>query len=117
MPERELLFSVTKKDFDIQTFRGSGAGGQHRNKTDSAVRIVHRESGARGEASERRSQVQNKKEAFRRLIASGKFQAWHKMKCGEALIGKQAIEKAVDAAMRDSLIKTEMFIEGKWIEV
>jgi len=45
MSKKELLFSLTKKDFKVETFRGSGAGGQHRNKTDSAVRIKHPASG------------------------------------------------------------------------
>lgn len=49
---KELLFSLTKKDFRIETFRSGGKGGQHQNKTDSGVRIVHLESGAVGESRE-----------------------------------------------------------------
>lgn len=64
---RKPLFSLTPKDFEGQTSRAASKGGQHQNKTDSAVRIVHRASGARAESREERSQHQNRRIAFRRL--------------------------------------------------
>lgn len=67
MTERELLFSVTLKDCDVQTFRAGGKGGQNQNKRDTGVRIIHRASGARGEARDERSQLQNKRLAFKRM--------------------------------------------------
>jgi len=67
------LFSLTKKNFEIQTFRSGGPGGQHQNKTSSGVRIIHKESGAVGESREHKSQLQNKKAAFTRLTESDKF--------------------------------------------
>ncbi len=48
-------------------FRVSGPGGQHRNRRDTAVRLVHEPTGMVGQASERRSQLQNRAEALRRL--------------------------------------------------
>lgn len=51
----------------FERFRVSGPGGQHRNKTDSAVRLTHEPSGAVGYASERRSQHQNRAMALSRL--------------------------------------------------
>ena len=72
---RELLLSVTLKDCDVQTKRGHGKGGQHRNRRDTAVRIVHRASGAVGESQEQRSQLQNKRAAFRRMAQTPVFQA------------------------------------------
>ena len=56
---RELLFRVTMKDCDRQTFRAGGKGGQNQNKRDTGVRIIHRASGAVGESREHRTQGQN----------------------------------------------------------
>ena len=67
MPEKHLLFSARRKDFRIDYFRASGNGGQHRNKTDSAVRITHVATGLSAECSEHREQPRNKREAFRKL--------------------------------------------------
>jgi len=61
MAERELMFSVTLTDCDVQTFRAGGKGGQNQNKRETGVRIIHRASGARGEARDERSQLQNKR--------------------------------------------------------
>lgn len=99
--KRELLFSITRKDFRVETFRSGGKGGQHQNKTESGVRITHLESGAVGESRDERSQYQNKKKALERLVASPKFQAWHKRKVAEMLYGKTKLEKQVEEDMRD----------------
>jgi protein subunit release factor A len=60
---------VTRADLRIDTLRGSGAGGQHRNKRDTAVRIKHLPTGLVGYAEDQRSQPQNRKLAFRRLAS------------------------------------------------
>ena len=107
MAKKELLFSVTKKDFDIQTFRCGGKGGQKQNKTDSGVRIRHKASGAVGESRTHRSQGQNKKEAFKRLCNSPKFIVWHKRECNVRLGQITNIEKLVDEAMAEENLKIE----------
>ncbi len=110
--DKKLLFSLTKKDFETETFRSGGPGGQHQNKVESGVRIKHPESGAIGESREFRSQHQNKKIAFERLIKSKEFQLWHKMTCAR-LLGeiktKEQIEKEVDNDMREENLKIEFF--------
>lgn len=61
------LDGLSKNDFDLQTFKASGPGGQHRNKTETAVRITHIETGISAEATESRSQHRNRQQAFFRL--------------------------------------------------
>src|SRR5437762_8734925 len=67
-PPYALDRSQLEREVEIDTFRGSGPGGQHRNVTDSAVRLVHWPSGVRVTASESRSQHRNRDVAFARLI-------------------------------------------------
>lgn len=55
------------EECDVTTFRASGPGGQHRNRRESAVRLVHRPTGIMVVATERRSQHQNKAVALERL--------------------------------------------------
>ena len=56
-----------KEDLKIETFRSSGAGGQHINRTDSAVRITHLPTGIHAIAADERSQIRNKALALLRL--------------------------------------------------
>ncbi len=74
MTDRVRVLSVTIHDCDVQHFRSGGKGGQNQNKRDTGTRIIHRPSGARGEARDERSQLQNKKLAFRRMVESPAFQ-------------------------------------------
>ena len=62
-------YDVRRKDLRIEFYRGSGKGGQHRNKTDSACRITHIETGVSAQAEDERSQHMNRRLAFRRLAA------------------------------------------------
>lgn len=54
-------------DIDVETYRASGPGGQHRNKTESAVRMTHRPSGIVRIATEHRSQFRNRELALERI--------------------------------------------------
>ena len=54
-------------DCDVETYRGSGPGGQHRNKTESAVRVTHRPSGIVRVGTEHRSQSRNRELALERV--------------------------------------------------
>lgn len=106
---KQLLFSITKDDFIVQTFRSGGKGGQNQNKVESGVRIIHPASGAIGESREERSQLQNKKIAFNRLIKTSSFQAWHKIKCASVIQGINDIDRAVDEWMQPKNLKIETF--------
>jgi len=106
---KELLFSLTKNDFELQFFRAGGKGGQKQNKTSSGCRIIHKESGAVGESREERQQTANKKMAFQRLIKSKEFQLWHKIKAASMLSGVADVHKKVDKMMSEENLKIEYF--------
>lgn len=111
---KELLFSVTAKDCDWSYTRGTGSGGQKKNKTSSAVHCTHRASGAHGYSESSRSQLDNKRDAFRKMAQTDKFKAWHKMEAARVMGRLQNIDEEVDNQMKR--IRVEYKEEGKWVE-
>jgi peptide chain release factor 1 len=70
MPQFEMEdINLNKSDLKIDTYRASGAGGQHVNKTESAIRITHVPSGVVAESQESRNQLRNREIALQRLYA------------------------------------------------
>ena len=70
MPEVEAEdFDIDMNDLEIETMRSSGAGGQHINKTDSAVRIVHKPTGIVVKCQDGRSQHENRATALMTIPA------------------------------------------------
>ena len=115
---RELLFSVTKDDFELQTFRAGGKGGQGQNKRSTGVRLIHKASGARGEARDERSFDQNRKNAFLRLVETKEFKAWHKIETARRLGMYQAVDQYVLNALKPENLLVEIKDEnGRWIEL
>jgi protein subunit release factor B len=113
---KQHLFTLTKKDFKVQTFTSGGPGGQHQNRVETGVRISHLASGAVEESRSEKSQHQNKKLAFRKLANSKKFQIWLKLKAAEITSG-ETIDQYVEKAMRAENIKIEIKDEkNKWID-
>ncbi len=116
---RQRLFTVTRTDCEWQYYRGSGKGGQNRNKRDTAVRCVHRLSGAEATACDERSQGQNKRLAWKRMCQSAKFSAWVKIECarrgGLKILTEEEIQAKIDAEFQQQLL-VETKEDGYWVE-
>jgi len=123
MENKELIFSVTRKDFEITHFSGSGAGGQHRNKHQNCVRIKHKETGIITTGQEERSLKQNEKNAFLRMTEHLGFKNWLRLKIAEAVVKNSGapvqldIGTIVEEQMKSSNLKIEIKDEkGEWID-
>lgn len=103
----EPIVTVTAADCRWDYYRGSGAGGQHRNKTSSAVRCTHEPSGAVGQSEDTRSQAENRRLAFGRMARTHQFQRWIKLETARRCGDLMRIEETVDRAMQ------HVRVEGK----
>ena len=114
---RDKLFTVTIGDCRVDTFRAGGKGGQAQNKKSTGVRVVHEPSGAVGESREERSQLQNKRTAFRRMSESDRFKRWTRTETARILGVQERIEREVDAMLAPSNLKIEVKDEsGRWVD-
>lgn len=109
---KPIKYTVPRKDLRVDVFRGSGAGGQNRNKRDTGVRITHTPSGAVGECEEERSQLQNRNTALRRMTETKKFMTFIKMQLAAMEQGYRSIDAKVDKMMNLDNLKIEAFDES-----
>ena len=105
----EDVFELDMKDLTFETHRASGAGGQHINKTDSAVRIVHIPTGIVVNCQEGRSQIENRETALR-IIRSRVYEEMKKQKEEEA--GKERLAK-IGTGDRSEKIRTYNYPQNR----
>ena len=113
---KELLFSVTANDCEFSYTRGTGPGGQKRNKTSSAVHCFHPASGARSYSDITRSQHDNKRDAFVKMINTPEFKKWHKLEIMRRMGTLADIEQTVERELQINT-KVEGRLNGKWVDI
>ncbi len=110
LPEMEAVdVSINPADIEMQVFRSSGAGGQHVNKTSSAVRLIHRPTGTVVECQQERSQFQNRDKAMR-ILASRLYEAEQEKISSEYTAERRS---QVGSGMRNERIRTYNFPQGR----
>ena len=105
----EVDFELNPADIEMQVFRSSGAGGQHVNKTSSAVRLIHRPTGTVVECQQERSQFQNRDKAMQ-LLRSRLYE--EKVREQEDAVTNQR-RSQVGTGMRNERIRTYNFPQGR----
>lgn len=110
LPEaQEVDVEINPSDLQIDTFRSSGAGGQHVNKTESAIRITHIPTGTVVECQDERSQYKNKDRAMK-ILRSRILEA-ERRKQSEAIAGERRAQ--VGTGDRSERIRTYNYPQGR----
>jgi protein subunit release factor B len=108
---KEILFSVSINDCKIEAITAGGPGGQHQNRSCTAIRITHEPSGAIGFSKDHRSQLQNKRTAFVRLCKTSEMKKYLMVQSAKVL-GKKSIEDQVKETFIPKNLKLE-YRQGK----
>jgi len=110
LPEMEEAdVNIRPEDIEMQVYRSSGAGGQHINKTSSAVRLIHKPTGIVVSCQEERSQFQNREKCM--LMLSSKLYQMEQERIESAYSGERRSQ--VGSGMRNEKIRTYNFPQSR----
>jgi len=109
-----MEYRVTKKNFQVSWFSGTGAGGQHRNKHMNCCRLRHIDTGVVKTGQSNRNRAANQAEALNAIAKDPRFLAHVSLKLSEMERGETTEQRVAKMLLRDNLLIETKDEKGNW---